>query len=35
MFFKFVLSSRSENTEPVTRDQVKSSQMRDETPLQL
>ena len=30
-----VLSSRSENTGPVTRYHVKSSQMRKETPLQL
>ena len=33
-FFKSVLSSQSENTAPVTRDHVKSSQMRNQTPLQ-
>ena len=33
LFFKSVLSSRSENTGPVTRGQVKSSQMRNETHL--
>ena len=35
MFFKSVLSSRRGNTGPVTRDHVKSSQMRNKTPLQL
>ena len=35
LFFKSVLSSHSENTGPVTRDHFKSSQMRNETPLQL
>ena len=35
MLLKSALSSRSENTEPVTRDRVKSSQMRNETLLQL
>ena len=35
LFFKSVLSSRSENTGPVTRDHVKYSQTRSETPLQL
>ena len=35
MFCKSALSSRSENTEPVTRDHVNPSQMRKETPLQL
>ena len=35
LFLKSVLSSRSENTGPVTRDHVKSSQMRNGTPLQL
>ena len=34
-FFKSVLSSLSKNTEPVTRDHVKSSQMKYETPLQF
>ena len=34
-FFKSVLSSSSENIGPVTRDHVKSSQMRNKTPLQL
>ena len=34
-FLKSLLSSRSENTGPVTRDHVKSSKMRNETPLQL
>ena len=32
--FKSVLSSSSKNTGPVTRDHVKSSQIRNETPLQ-
>ena len=31
--FKYVLSSGSENTGPVTSDHVKSSQMSNETPL--
>ena len=35
MFFKSVLSSRRGNTGPVTRDHVKSSQMRNKTLLQL
>ena len=35
VFFKSVLSSRSENTEPVISDHVKSSETRNETPLQL
>ena len=35
LFFLYVLSSRSENTKPVIRDHIKSSQMRNETPLQL
>ena len=35
VFFKSVHSSRSENTGPATRDHVKSSQRRNETPLQL
>ena len=35
MFFKYVLSSRSENTGPVTRGHVNSSQIRNEAPLQL
>ena len=34
-FFKSVPSSCSENTGPVTRGHVKSSQTRNETPLQL
>ena len=34
MFFKSVLSSRNENTGPVTRDHIKSSQMTNEKPLQ-
>ena len=34
VFFKSVLSSRSENTGPVTSDHVRSSQIRNETPLQ-
>ena len=34
-FFKSVLSLRSENTEPVTRDHVKSFEFRNETPLHL
>ena len=34
-FFQSVLSSRRENNGLVTRDHVKSSQMRNETPLQL
>ena len=34
-FFKFVLSSYSENTGPVTRGHVKFSQMRNKTHLQL
>ena len=33
--FKYVVSSRSENTGPATRYLVKSSQMRNGTPLQL
>ena len=35
LFFKSVLSSHSEDSGPVTRDHVKSSQMMNETPLQL
>ena len=35
VFFKSVLSSRIENTGTVTRNHLKSSQMRNETPLQL
>ena len=36
VFFKSVLSSRSENTGPVNnRGHVKSSQMRSKAPLQL
>ena len=35
LFFKFVLSSHSGNTGPITRDHVKSSKMKNETPLQL
>ena len=38
LFFKSVLSSRSKNTgskKSVTRDRVKSSQVRNETPLLL
>ena len=35
VFFKSVLSSRSKNTGPVTGDYVKSSEMRNETLLQL
>ena len=35
LFFKFALSSRCENIEPVTTDHVKSSQMRNEKPFQL
>ena len=31
--FKSALSSRSDNTGPVTRGYIKSSQMRNETPL--
>ena len=31
---KLVLSSRSENAGPITRDHDKFSQMRNETPLQ-
>ena len=34
MFFKSELTSRSENG-PVTRDHMKTSQMRNKTPLQL
>ena len=34
-FFKSIHSERSTNTGPVSRDHVKSSQMRNETPLQL
>ena len=34
MFLKSELSSRSENG-PVTRDRMKTSQMRNKTPLQL
>ena len=34
-FFKSVLSPSSKITGPVTKDHVKSSQMRKETPLQL
>ena len=33
--FKSVLSLRSENAGPVTRDHIKSSHMRSETTLQL
>ena len=33
--FKSVLSLRSENAGPVTRDHIKSSHMRNETTLQL
>ena len=33
--FKSVLSSHSENSGPVARGHVKSSQMMNETPLQL
>ena len=33
VFFKSVLSSRSENTGPVTRDHAKFSQMRSKTSL--
>ena len=32
---KSLLSSRSKNTGSVTRDRAKSSQVRNETPLQL
>ena len=35
VFFKYILSLFSENTRPVPRDYVKSSQMRNKTPLQL
>ena len=35
VFLNLVFSLRSENTGPVTRDHVKSSQMRKKTPLQL
>ena len=35
LFFKSVLSSRSENTGPFTRGHVKSSQIRNEIPLKL
>ena len=35
LFFKSVLSSRSEYTGPNTRDHGKSTQMRNKTPLQL
>ena len=35
LFFQSVLGSRSENTRPVTTDHVKSSQVKNETPLQL
>ena len=35
LFLKSALSSRCENTGPVTRDHVKSTQLRNETPLQL
>ena len=35
VFLKCVLSARSENSGPATRDHVKSSKMRNETPLQL
>ena len=35
LFFESVLSSRSEITGPVTRSHVKSSLVRNETPLQL
>ena len=34
-FLKSVLSSPCGNTGPFTRDHIKSSQMRNETPLQL
>ena len=34
LFFKSILSSRNENTVPVTRD-VEPSKMSNETPLQL
>ena len=33
--FKFVFNSSSENTGPVIRDHVKSSQIRNEKPLQF
>ena len=33
--FESALSSHSENVEPVTRDNVQSSQMRNETSLQF
>ena len=32
LLFKSVLSSRCENSGPVTRDYVKASQIRNETP---
>ena len=35
VFFKSVLISPRKNTGPVTRDDVKSSQIRNETPLQF
>ena len=35
LFFKSVLTSCSDNTAPVTRDQVKYSQTRNGTNLQL
>ena len=35
LFFKSVLSSHSEDSGPVARGHVKSSQMMNETPLQL
>ena len=35
LFLKSVLSSRRENTGPVTRDHVKSPQVRNETHLKL
>ena len=35
LFFKSVISAHSRNTGPTTRDHLKSSQMRKETPLQL
>ena len=35
VFFKYILSLFSENTRPVPRYYVKSSQMRNKTPLQL
>ena len=35
MFLKSVLSSRCENTGPLSKDHVKSSRMRNETPLQV